>query len=213
MAEIPSDYDFRREFMKRLPMKVAKPLRLTHRVTAETTPLEIILQRVKEVESNNIALSAMEEERRAEPSGLRNRDSSQEKEHVSSREPHTVRFQDILRRERGGNRDVPRRERQDISPRKDTKEMEKEAKPCYQRDDNKGSQDNRLTSMNVTCFKCNKKGHYSRDCPAERLNSQHVPDEEHTDTEDSEGHPGLLTDDDDLEGSQYTSDIDDYEDY
>lgn len=106
-----------------------------------------------------------------------------------------------------------RRGERDISPHKEIQEEDKDAKTRYHKDDNTGTKESRPTSTGVTCFRCNKRGHYSRDCPVERLNSQRVPSEETRDTADEEEHPGLITDEDDLEGSQYMSDLDDYEDY
>ncbi|KZP17250.1 hypothetical protein FIBSPDRAFT_894370 [Athelia psychrophila] len=58
MAEIPNEYAFKSSFIKRLPWEIVEPLRRYRRVSAETTPLDILLQHVKEVDGTVLGCTA-----------------------------------------------------------------------------------------------------------------------------------------------------------
>jgi len=56
MVQRPDDYSFRRDFLLGLPQDLVENLMKSRRVSAEHTPIEILLEEVKAMESNLLAI-------------------------------------------------------------------------------------------------------------------------------------------------------------
>jgi hypothetical protein len=201
MVQRPDDYSFRRDFLLGLPQDLVENLMKSRRVSAEHTPIEILLEEVKAMESNLLAVENHRQSRR-EVSHSKNAPAAPSRS--TSLPYRTVRFV----RKDSSRSENPNATRAESSarpggysrpPRNNDRGRQPSSRPPgadRNRDQPRNPQVTvRPTMTSGNCFNCGKPGHLARDCKEKpRMFAAQVIDEDALATREAGGNPPASND-------------------
>ena len=177
MVQPPDEYSFKRDFLKGLPQDLVENLMKSRRVSAEHTPIDILLEEVKAMESNLQAVENHRQSRRDDGNHSRS-NTTHANNNNNSRPPRTVRFvrrqtsrphRPDSQRNTNGNR-----HRSTYHPKDGEKSSTRNSSRPPTNDRNRDRSRSTPTTTqssssradnSTNCFNCGKGGHYSRNCP------------------------------------------------